>query len=369
MLSSIEFSRYNRQIILPEIGVSGQEKMKEAKVLVVGAGGLGCSVLQYLTSVGIGTIGIVDGDEISESNLQRQIIYTPNDIGKLKVDIAITSLQKQNPFTQFKKFPFAIEKSNILEIISQFDIIVDGTDNFETRYLVNDACVILKKKLVFGSILKFEGQISVFDGGTGPTYRCLFPEPPEHSPNCGEIGVVGVLPGLIGTLQANEVIKIITGIGETLQGKLFVIDALTMTTNIFKFQTNFVNLKIEQLEKEKNNFCKVVNKEEVLEIDVYQFEELRQSNISFQIIDVREENEFEYANIGGELLPLKSLPNLLNRIDSTKKIVVLCHHGVRSLQAVEYILEKMNHLSLDISSLKGGIDTYSLMINNKIPRY
>ena len=369
MLSSTELSRYNRQIILPEIGISGQEKLKMAKVLVIGAGGLGCPVLKYLSAVGIGTIGIIDGDLVSESNLQRQILYTPEDIGKPKVNVAIEILQKQNPFTTFHGYSYALDTSNALDVITQYDIIVDGTDNFSTRYLVNDACVILKKKLVFGSILKFEGQVSVFDGNEGPTYRCLFPESPEDSHNCGEIGVVGVLPGIIGTLQANEVIKIVTGIGKILQNKLFVIDALTLSTNTLSFQTNRNNLKTTQLMTKIGEKREIDNLINSLEIDVFQFEELRKSTTSFQLIDVREPFEFELSNLGGELIPLKLLPNCLEKIDSSKKIVVLCHHGIRSLGAVEYIQEKMKHLNLDITSIKGGIDYYSLTINTLIPRY
>src|ERR1035437_2494874 len=234
-MTTEEKRRYARHIILPEIGLEGQQKLKQAKVLVVGAGGLGCPVLQYLTAAGVGTLGIIDFDTVDESNLQRQVLYSTEDIGKHKAAIAKEKLEKQNPDINLVSHVAHLTSANALEIISQYDIVVDGSDNFATRYLVNDACVILNKVLVFGSIFKFEGQVSVFNYKGGPTYRCLYPEAPAEGdvPNCAEIGVLGVLPGIVGTLQANEVIKIITGIGDILSGKLLTLDALTMQFNTF----------------------------------------------------------------------------------------------------------------------------------------
>ncbi|MDP1744961.1 MAG: HesA/MoeB/ThiF family protein, partial [Bacteroidota bacterium] len=220
MLNKEEIARYSRHLLLPEIGMAGQEKIKSAKILVIGAGGLGCPALQYLTAMGIGEIGIVDFDKVEESNLQRQILYSIEDIGKLKTEAAVSKLSKQNPFVKFNSYSVRLENKNAIELFSKYDLIIDGTDNFATRYLVNDACIILNKPLIYGSIYKFEGQVSVLNytdssGQSGPTYRCLFPTPPLSGsiPNCSEIGVLGVLPGIIGTLQATEAIKIISGIG------------------------------------------------------------------------------------------------------------------------------------------------------------
>jgi len=219
-LGEAEKNRYSRHILLDKVGLAGQEKLKSAKVLVIGAGGLGCPILQYLTAAGVGTIGIIDFDVVDETNLQRQILFNVDDVGKSKAQCAQVHLSKQNPFVNFQVYNERINTQNALELFNQYDIIVDGTDNFSTRYLVNDSCVIANKPLVYGAIFKFEGQVAVFNYNNGPTYRCLFPEPPKAGsvPNCSDVGVMGVLPGLIGTQQANETIKIILQIGEVLSG-------------------------------------------------------------------------------------------------------------------------------------------------------
>ena len=244
MLNKDELIRYQRQLQLHELGMSGQRKLKQARVLVIGAGGLGCGVLQYLVAAGVGKIGIVDFDTVALSNLQRQVIYTTEDIGKSKVDCAIRHLAKQNHDVALQGFPLELNNKNAIEIFSAYDIVVDGTDNYSTRYLVNDACVLLDKPLVYGAVYRFEGQVSVFNhtnkNGKGPTYRCLFPEPPvgDGLMNCSETGVLGVVPGMIGVIQANETIKLITGIGEQLSGRLLVINSLTMELKTILFERN-----------------------------------------------------------------------------------------------------------------------------------
>ena len=251
MLSQKEIQRYSRHLLLPEIGNKGQELLCSAKVLVIGAGGLGCPVLQYLTAAGVGVIGIVDFDRVEESNLQRQVLYWVDDIGKCKAETAVVKLSKQNPLVKFNSYNLYLNNENALDIIKDYDIVVDGTDNFATRYLINDVCVFLNKPFVYGSVDRFAGQVSVFnhtgkDGIKGPTYRCIFPVPPssESALNCSESGVLGVLPGIIGTLQANEIIKIITGAGEILSGKLLLVDALGI---------NFTTLEVKRTEEGISN--------------------------------------------------------------------------------------------------------------------
>ncbi|HEX7413896.1 MAG TPA: molybdopterin-synthase adenylyltransferase MoeB [Bacteroidia bacterium] len=328
-MTNEEKRRYARHIILPEIGLEGQQKLKQAKVLVVGAGGLGCPVLQYLTAAGVGTIGIIDFDTVDETNLQRQVLYSTQDIGKYKADIAKEKLEKQNPYINLIAHVEHLTSANALKIISQYDIVVDGSDNFATRYLVSDACVILNKVLVFGSIFKFEGQVSVFNYKGGPTYRCLYPEPPVEGdvPNCAEIGVLGVLPGIVGTLQANEVIKIITKNGEVLSGKLLTLDALTMQFNTFTIAVNTKNKKIDKL-IDYDSFCGIIK-----EISAEELKQKIKSKEDFQLIDVREPREYQLKNIGGILIPLNELEKNLDKISKEKEIVVHCASGARSKKA------------------------------------
>ncbi len=330
-----ELKRYARHIILPKIGLAGQQKLKQAKVLVIGAGGLGCPVLQYLTAAGIGTIGIIDFDKVDESNLQRQVLYNTEDVGKYKAEVAKEKLSKQNPYIQLTAINYQLSSKNALDIISQYDIVVDGSDNFATRYLVNDACVILNKILVFGSIYKFDGQVSVFNYQNGPTYRCLYPEPPIDGEiaNCAEVGVIGVLPGIIGTFQANEAIKIIIGIGETLSGKLLAFDALTMQFNTFDIIANPENKKITKL-IDYDFFCGTIK-----EISAVELKEKIKQKQDFQLIDVREANEYQIKNIGGLLIPLNTLQANLHKINKEKEVIVYCASGARSKKAVALLKE------------------------------
>ena len=343
-----ELKRYARHLILPEIGLEGQQKLKKAKVLVIGAGGLGCPVLQYLTAAGIGTISIIDFDRVEESNLQRQILFSTEDIGKYKAEVAKEKLQKQNPFTNIVSHVIQLTSANALEIISQYDIIVDGSDNFATRYLVNDACVILNKVLVFGSIYKFDGQVSAFNYKNGPTYRCLYPEPPMDGEiaNCAEVGVIGVLPGIVGSLMANEVIKIIAEIGDVLRGKLLMFDSLTMQFNTFDVILNPENKKINKLIN-YDIFCGTAK-----EISAGELKEKIKQKQDFQLIDVREENEYQQKNIGGILIPLNTLENNLNKINKEKEIIVHCASGVRSKKAIS-ILKENGYTK--IYNLKNGL--------------
>ncbi len=336
MLSKEEIKRYSRHLILPEIGESGQIKLKQAKVLVIGAGGLGCPVLQYLTAAGVGTIGIIDFDKVEESNLQRQILFSSKDIGKYKAEVAKEKLTKQNQYVNINSHTLHLNASNALEIISQYDFVVDGSDNFATRYLVNDACVMLDRILVFGSIFKFEGQVSVFNYRNGPTYRCLYPEPSldGEMPNCAETGVLGVLPGICGTLMANEAIKIITGVGKILSGKLLTFDALSMEFNTFKIELKPENKKITEL-TDYEVFCGTSK-----EISAQELKRKINANENFQLIDVREEVEYKLKNIGGVLIPLNSLKENLSKISTEKEIIVHCASGARSKKAVQLLREK-----------------------------
>jgi len=329
-------NRYSRQTILPEVGIEGQQKLTNASVLVVGAGGLGSPVLLYLAAAGVGRLGIIDADKVDITNLQRQVIYVTEDEGKSKAETAAKHLSALNPEINIDTYPVWLSKDNALEIFSQYDIVVDGSDNFATRYLVNDACVILNKPLVFGSIFKFEGQVSVFNYKGGPTYRCLFPEPPAAGevPNCSEIGVIGVLPGIIGTLQANEVIKIILEKGDVLSGVLYMYDALSND--------------IQKLKVFKDPLASMVTElgtyEEVCEtspdIDKKTFDAWKEKNVDYQLIDVREPHEFEQKNIGGELIPMNTIKDNLNRIREDIPVIVHCQMGGRSRKIVDFLYEK-----------------------------
>ncbi|WP_221390888.1 HesA/MoeB/ThiF family protein [Dyadobacter sp. NIV53] len=327
-----ERKRYSRQIILPELGLSGQEKLKAAKVLVIGAGGLGCPVLQYLTAGGVGTIGIVDDDIVTISNLHRQILYSAEDIGKGKAQTAREKLSLSNPFINFNIFPLRLDSENASAIIANYDLVIDGSDNFPTRYLANDTCVELDKSLVFGSILRFEGQLSVFNYKGGPTYRCLFPEA-EEGDNCAEAGVIGILPGIIGTYMANEAIKIICGIGEPLSGKLMVINSLTNETNIFLFERS-VNLNTPKIIHNPV----VTQSKSSEEISFDDFEHLQQSDPdSLMLIDVREEYEYEEDFVGGINIPLPELAENITKMPADKTVIFYCRSGARSLMAVNLL--------------------------------
>ena len=348
-MTTEELKRYNRHIILPEIGLEGQLKLKQAKVLVIGAGGLGCPVLQYLTAAGVGTMGIVDDDKVDESNLQRQILYTTNDIGKSKAETADERLKAQNPFCAFNIYKQRLTVVNAIEILSKYDIVVDGSDNFPTRYLVSDACVMLGKPLVFGSVFKLEGQVAVFNFNGSATYRCLYPVPPaaDEVPNCSDIGVLGVLPGIVGLLQANEVIKMITGVGEVLSNKLLRFDALSMSFETFSFPLNPENKQVSSF-ADYDQFCGVG----VKEISANELKEKIRLKENIQIIDVRETAEYEVKNIGALSIPLRQLVENLDKIQKDIPVVVHCQGGSRSKKAVALLIEKGFD---NVVSLKGGI--------------
>ncbi|MDO5981057.1 HesA/MoeB/ThiF family protein [Flavivirga spongiicola] len=335
---NLGMNRYSRHIILSEIGQEGQDKLSNAKVLVIGAGGLGCPILQYLTAAGIGHIGIVDFDVVEISNLQRQVLFGTSSLGENKAVAAKKRLEDLNDSISIIAYPKKLTHKNAIDLFNQYDIIVDGTDNFATRYLVNDASVITNKPLVFGAIYKFEGQVSVFNYNNGPSYRCLFPTPPEKGavPNCSEIGVLGVLPGIIGTMQTNEVLKIILGLGQPLSGKLLCYNALnsqTITLNI-----NRSSSEIEAILSKKDSFH-TQNVEEICEIEIDTIsitEAINQTNI--QIIDVRETHEIpKIESLDITYIPLGILESQLEKVDSEKKKAIFCQSGIRSKKAVSIL--------------------------------
>jgi len=337
-----EKQQYSRHLILDEIGITGQTKIKEARVLVIGAGGLGCPVLQYLTAAGVGTIGIIDNDVVAPSNLQRQILYTHEDIDKNKAQCATRRLQKLNPFITFNTYQERLTNNNALDLVGQYHIIVDGSDNFSTRYLINDAAVLQNKPVVFGSIFKFDGQVSIFNYNEGPTYRCLFPLPPEHGkvPNCSEAGVIGVLPAVIGALQANEVLKIICGMGDLLSGKLLTFNMLTMEQQLYSFKKN-LNIHIEQLEKDYGYLCNLSNEPEGITL-----QQIKKYPDRYHLLDVREAHERALHHIGGQHIPLGALQHKINQVSQYKELVVYCKSGVRSKKAIQLLRENNFHCKL-----------------------
>jgi len=357
-LNPKELKRYSRHLKLPSFGKEGQLKLKKAKVLVIGAGGLGAPLLQYLTAAGVGTIGLVDFDVVDESNLQRQVLFSSNDIGKQKTTIALSKLKLQNPNIEFKEFKTQLTSQNALEIIKDFDVVADGSDNFPTRYLVNDACLILGKTNVYASIFQFEGQVSVFNAqtkeGRGPNYRDLFPKPPPPGmvPNCSEGGVLGVLPGIIGSIQAAEVIKIIAEIGSPLIGKLFVFDVLNFTTRKINIEKSFDTKLVKKL-IDYEEFCGLQNSNAVSLISVDELKMMKDENLDFILIDVREPAEFESANLSGVLIPKDLIEENLNEIPRDKKVVLYCKSGVRSLTTILLLQEKYGYKNL--INLDGGI--------------
>lgn len=354
-ISQEELNYYSRQIILPDFGITTQEKIKQAKVLVIGAGGLGCPVLQYLVAAGVGNIGIADADIISVSNLHRQILYAFSDIGKPKAQVAKEKQQQQNPYVSINAYVENITIENAFELIKNYDIICDCTDNFSARYLINDACVIMKKPFVSASILRYEGQLSVFNHKTAINYRAIFPEMPTNIPNCAEAGVIGSLCGIMGSLQANEVLKIITEIGNTLEGKLLCFNALDNSTKLFKIKPS--DTIINKLQESYDVNC-IVNNRPIKEILVVELKKMLDEKQDFQLIDVREREEYAITNLGGELIPLNTLINNLDKISKTKPIVVHCQSGTRSAKAIA-ILQENGFTNL--YNLQGGIDAYLAM--------
>ena len=374
-LSPQELARYSRHIAIPEFNVAAQKKLKAAKVLVVGAGGLGSPMLLYLTAAGVGQIGIVDFDVVEDSNLQRQVLFTVDDIGKSKAETAKSRLQKLNPFVKFTVYNNAFTKENALEIIKDYDVVADGSDNFPTRYLVNDACVLAGKINVYASIFRFEGQVSVFnflneDGTRGANYRDLFPEPPPPGmvPSCAEGGVLGVLPGIIGSMQASEVIKVITGVGEPLAGRLFLFDAASFTTRVLKVRKNSKTQITELINYEE--FCGIGienGEDKIKEVTVQDLKKWQEEGVDFQLIDVRQPYEYEIANLGGELIPQNELVQNLDKISTNKKVIVHCRSGKRSADAIRD-LQNLGDFD-NLYNLKGGILEYSKEIDASIPTY
>ena len=358
MLTEKEIAYYSRQLLVDEIGYAGQLKLKQAKVLVIGAGGLGCPLLQYIAAAGVGIIGIVDGDSVDVSNLHRQILFDFNSIGKNKAVESKNKLTALNPYSEMEAYPLKIEAENALALIQNYDIIVDCSDNYPTRFLVNDACVLLQKTLVYGSIYRFEGQISVFNFQEGPTYRCLFPELPseESTTNCSLSGVIGVLPGIIGVLQANEVIKIITGIGEVLSGKLLVFNALKNTTDFFSInknkEFNYESLLVNK-RLNKDNYSPTCSSSAVNELNHNQ---VLEDKDQYLLLDVRAVGElpfFEGKNI--LKIPLDELKNEVKNIPKSMSIIVFCATGNRSKRAIEILQNEFEYHNL--INLINGIST------------
>ncbi|WP_339877766.1 molybdopterin-synthase adenylyltransferase MoeB [uncultured Algoriphagus sp.] len=366
--SKEELVRYNRHIIIPEFGIEAQKKLKNSKVLVIGSGGLGSPMLLYLAAAGIGTIGIVDFDIIDDSNLQRQVLYGIKEVGQSKVESAKKRLTELNPYITINTYNERFTSENALEIVKDYDIVADGTDNFQTRYLVNDACVLLDKPNVYASIFQFEGQVSVFNyleesGERGPNYRDLYayPPPPGLVPSCAEGGVLGVLPGIIGSIQALEVIKVASGVGDVLSGRFFTFDALTFQTRTLKFKKNpenpisGQNPSITEL-IDYEEFCGLKTEKEVKEISVEDLHLWMSEGRDFQLIDVREPYEYDIVNIGADLLPLSSILDQSDKIASDKKVVVHCKMGGRSKKAIMELEEKYGFNNL--YNLKGGVIEY-----------
>lgn len=352
-LSAEEQEQYSRHLRLDEVGIVGQIKLKQAKVLVIGAGGLSCPVLQYLSAAGVGTIGIVDDDIIEHSNLQRQILYTHKDLGKSKAGAAVERLQMLNPYIQYNAYQTRLIKDNALQLLAVYDIIVDGTDNFPTRYLINDAAVLLGKPVVFGSIHKFEGQVSVFNFRNGPTYRCLYPTPPKLNEvqNCSEIGVLGVLPGIIGSLQGNEVLKIILGLGNILSGQLLTFDALSLKQALFSVEKN-KSISITTLKEDYQAFCGIPK-----DIKEISYQEYEGHPSSFNLLDVRTQTERDANYMNSIHIPLDELSERYYEIPDNKNLLVFCQSGVRSKSAIRILKEK--GFGKALVSLRGGLKSRS----------
>ncbi len=375
-LSQEELKRYNRHLILKEFGNEGQLKLKTSSVLVVGAGGLGCPALLYLTAAGIGKIGIVDNDLVQESNLQRQVVFTVQDIGKNKAEAAKKRLLDLNPLITINPFADRITSQNAVDLIHNYDLIIDGSDNFPTRYLLNDACVLLNKPLVYGSVLEYEGQVSVFNlfqnNQYSSNYRDLFPVPPAHGtvPDCEQAGVLGILPGIIGSLLANEAIKILIGKGEPLADKLLIIDSMTLDITQIKIQNQHAREGIKNL-IDYEDFCGINEKKskslDMKEVTVQELQQLQKSGADFQLIDVREPHEYDICNLEGELIPQGDIPHNVDKISKDKKVIMQCRSGTRSGNMVQW-LEK-THGFTNLYNLKGGILAWAKEIDPTMPTY
>jgi adenylyltransferase/sulfurtransferase len=378
-LSKEEILRYSRHLIMPEVGMEGQLKLKQAKVLCIGTGGLGAPLGLYLAAAGVGRIGLVDFDTVDFTNLQRQVLFGTSDVGRPKIEAAAEHLRNLNPTIQIDTFETRLTSENAFDLFKDYDIIVDGTDNFPTRYLVNDACVLLGKPNVYGSIFRFEGQITIFGAPGGPCYRCLYPEPPPPGlvPSCAEGGVLGVLPGIVGTIQAAETLKLIIGKGDPLIGRLLLFDALGMKFRELKLRKNpecpvcgdhpTVTKLIDYAE-----FCGLRGEEApappttVPEITPRELKARLDRGDDIYILDVREPHEYQICNIGGHLIPLGDLASRVNELDSSREIVAHCRTGKRSAQASEFLLKAGFR---KISNLKGGILAWSDEVDPSVPKY
>jgi len=377
-LSQQEILRYSRHLIMPEVGMDGQLKLKQAKVLLIGTGGLGAPLGLYLAAAGVGHLGLVDFDVVDFTNLQRQVTFGTKDVGRPKLEAAAERLRDLNPEIEIVLHEAKLSSDNALDILRGYDIIVDGTDNFPTRYLVNDACVLLGKPNVYGSIFRFEGQATVFALKDGPCYRCLYPEPPPPGlvPSCAEGGVLGVLPGIVGSIQANETIKLILGAGESLKGRLLVFDALKMRFRELKLRKNpdcpvcGAHPTVTQL-IDYYEFCGLRGQEaqptvQVPEIEPKELKQRLDRGDDVFILDVREPHEYQICNIGGYLLPLGDLPKRAHELDSAREIVAHCRSGKRSAEAVDF-LRKAGFRK--IWNLKGGILAWSDQVDPSLPKY
>jgi adenylyltransferase/sulfurtransferase len=378
-LSRDEILRYSRHLVMPEVTLEGQQKLKDARVLCVGAGGLGSPLSLYLAAAGIGTLGLVDFDDVDLTNIQRQILYSSSDVGRPKLEAATERLSQLNPTIDIVPHAVRLASDNVMDIVDAYDIVVDGTDNFPTRYLVNDACVIAGKPNVYGSIFRFEGQVSVFDARRGPCYRCLFPEPPPPGavPSCAEGGVLGVLPGIIGSLQALEIIKLILGRGDPLIGRLVLFDALAFEFRKVKIKkdpdcpvcgaTPSIHEPIDY-----DAFCGVsqtaaTDLTAVAALSVHDYAALADVDDGIELLDVRNPHEFEIARIpGARLIPLGELPDRIAELDSGRAYVVTCHHGPRSVQAY-HVMKTAGFERVQI--LSGGVDAWAESIDPSMPRY
>jgi molybdopterin/thiamine biosynthesis adenylyltransferase/rhodanese-related sulfurtransferase len=383
-LDNAEIARYSRHLILPEVGLEGQQKLKAAKVLCVGTGGLGAPLSYYLAAAGIGTLGLVDFDVVDESNLQRQIIHSTNDVGRPKIDSAAEKLKALNPYVNIVKHETMLTSANALEIIRDYDIVADGTDNFPTRYLVNDACVLSgNKPNAYASIFRFEGQASVFATEDGPCYRCLYPEPPPPGlvPSCAEGGVLGILPGLLGVIQATEVIKLILGKGDSLIGRLLLVDSLGMKFRELKLRKNpdcpvcGTHPTVRKL-IDYQQFCGIFPEEKaekpapmqngIPQITPVELKRRLDAGEEVFVLDVREPHEYQIVNIGAPLIPLGDLPNRLNELDPNREIVIHCKSGGRSQRAAEFLQKSGFN---NVVNLAGGITAWATDVDPKLPKY
>jgi sulfur-carrier protein adenylyltransferase/sulfurtransferase len=381
-LSKDEILRYSRHLIMPEVGMEGQLKLKNASVLLIGTGGLGAPLGMYLAAAGIGRIGLVDFDVVDFTNLQRQIIHGTKDVGRKKLDSAAETMQDINPFLQIDKYEVALSSENALDILKPYDIIIDGTDNFPTRYLVNDACVLLNKPNVYGSIFRFEGQATVFAVEGGPCYRCLYPEPPPPGlvPSCAEGGVLGILPGLIGVVQATEAVKLILGRGEPLVGRLVLYDALAMRFRELKLRRNPEcpvcgdHPTITQL-IDYHQFCGVPSPSQEAEKPKEAEGDITPADVkakidrgdTFVLIDVREPHEYQICSIPqAKLIPLGELPKRVSELNTTDEIVAHCKSGMRSAKAVDFLKQAGFKR---VRNMKGGILAWSDTVDPSVPKY